>query len=53
MLTEGDVDARVWVRIREIEQSFRLLKALAAPICRPGRRALDAAGRRASAKASR
>jgi Ni,Fe-hydrogenase III large subunit len=25
VLTAGDVDARVWVRIREIEQSFRLL----------------------------
>ena len=27
VLTKGDVDARVWVRIREIEQSIRLLKA--------------------------
>ena len=26
VLTEGDVNARVWVRIREIEQSFRMLK---------------------------
>jgi Ni,Fe-hydrogenase III large subunit len=26
VLTAGDVDARVWVRIREIEQSLRLLK---------------------------
>jgi Ni,Fe-hydrogenase III large subunit len=26
VLTAGDVDARVWVRIREIEQSIRLLK---------------------------
>jgi Ni,Fe-hydrogenase III large subunit len=27
VLTAGDVDARVWIRIREIEQSIRLLKA--------------------------
>jgi Ni,Fe-hydrogenase III large subunit len=27
VLTEGDVDARVWIRIREIEQSIALLKA--------------------------
>jgi Ni,Fe-hydrogenase III large subunit len=27
VMTAGDVDARVWVRIREIEQSVRLLKA--------------------------
>jgi Ni,Fe-hydrogenase III large subunit len=26
VLTAGDVDARVWVRIREIEQSIRLIK---------------------------
>jgi Ni,Fe-hydrogenase III large subunit len=26
VLTTGDVDARVWVRIREIEQSIRLIK---------------------------
>ena len=26
MLTEGDVNARVWVRIHEIEQSVRLLR---------------------------
>jgi Ni,Fe-hydrogenase III large subunit len=26
VLTAGDVDARVWVRIREVEQSIRLLK---------------------------
>jgi Ni,Fe-hydrogenase III large subunit len=26
VLTDGDVNARVWIRIREIEQSFRLLK---------------------------
>ncbi len=26
VLTQGDVNARVWIRIREIEQSFRLLK---------------------------
>jgi Ni,Fe-hydrogenase III large subunit len=26
VFTKGDVDARVWVRIREIEQSFKLLK---------------------------
>ena len=25
MLTEGDVNARVWIRIREIEQSLRLI----------------------------
>ena len=27
VFTKGDVDARVWVRIREIEQSIRLLRA--------------------------
>jgi Ni,Fe-hydrogenase III large subunit len=27
VMTAGDVDARVWVRIREIEQSVRLLKS--------------------------
>jgi Ni,Fe-hydrogenase III large subunit len=32
VLTEGDVNARVWVRIREIEQSFRLLKAWLADV---------------------
>jgi Ni,Fe-hydrogenase III large subunit len=32
VLTKGDVDARVWVRIREIGQSFRLLKAWLADV---------------------
>jgi Ni,Fe-hydrogenase III large subunit len=32
VLTAGDVDARVWVRIREIEQSFRLLKTWLADV---------------------
>jgi Ni,Fe-hydrogenase III large subunit len=32
VLTQGDVNARVWVRIREIEQSFRLLKAWCADL---------------------
>jgi Ni,Fe-hydrogenase III large subunit len=32
VLTEGDVNARVWVRIREIAQSFRLLKAWLADV---------------------
>jgi Ni,Fe-hydrogenase III large subunit len=32
VLNEGDVNARVWVRIREIEQSFRLLKAWCADL---------------------
>ena len=46
VLTEGDVNARVWIRIREIEQSFRLLKGWLAdvptgqtrvPLPQPGR----------------
>ena len=32
VLTQGDVNARVWIRIREIEQSFRLLKAWLAEV---------------------
>jgi Ni,Fe-hydrogenase III large subunit len=32
VFAKGDVDARVWVRIREIEQSFRLLKAWLADV---------------------
>ncbi len=32
VLTEGDVNARVWIRIKEIEQSFRLLKAWLAEV---------------------
>jgi Ni,Fe-hydrogenase III large subunit/Ni,Fe-hydrogenase III component G len=31
MLTRGDVDARIWVRIREVEQSLGLLSALSHP----------------------
>src|ERR1043166_4770241 len=30
-LAEGDVNARVWIRIREIEQSLKLLTALSLP----------------------
>ena len=53
VLTEGDVDARVWVRIREIEQSFRAAQGLARrPAGRPDPRR-DAAARRAPARASR
>lgn len=32
VLTAGDVDARVWVRVREIEQSIRLLRAWLADV---------------------
>jgi Ni,Fe-hydrogenase III large subunit len=32
ILTQGDVNARVWIRIREIEQSFRMLKAWLAEV---------------------
>ena len=30
VLTEGDVNARVWIRIREVEQSLRLIEQLVA-----------------------
>ena len=40
VLTKGDVDARVWVRVREIEQSFRLLKAWCADLPAGATRAL-------------
>ena len=30
MLTEGDVDARVWIRIREVEQSLSLAEQILA-----------------------
>jgi Ni,Fe-hydrogenase III large subunit len=32
VLSDGDVNARVWIRIKEIEQSFRLLKAWLADV---------------------
>ena len=32
VLTQGDVNARVWIRIKEIEQSFRLLKSWLADV---------------------
>ena len=32
VLNEGDVNARVWIRIREIEQSFRMLKVWCADL---------------------
>jgi len=38
VFTAGDVDARVWVRIREVEQSIALLR-IGWAICRRGRRA--------------
>jgi Ni,Fe-hydrogenase III large subunit len=31
VLTDGDVNARVWIRVREVEQSLALLAALADP----------------------
>jgi Ni,Fe-hydrogenase III large subunit len=31
VLTEGDVNARVWIRIREVNESLRLLASLASP----------------------
>ena len=31
VLSEGDVNARVWVRIREVEESLKLLTALSLP----------------------
>jgi Ni,Fe-hydrogenase III large subunit len=37
VLTDGDVNARVWVRIREVEQSLALLAALASPPAGPVR----------------
>jgi Ni,Fe-hydrogenase III large subunit len=40
VLTEGDVNARIWIRIREVEQSLALIEQLldrlpAGPIGRP------------------
>ena len=32
VLTEGDVNARVWVRIREVEQSLALIEQIIAPL---------------------
>ena len=52
VLPEGDVNARVWVRIREIEQSLRLLKA-GSPTCRPGRSAHRCRPSKRRARASR
>jgi Ni,Fe-hydrogenase III large subunit len=37
VLTEGDVNARVWIRIREIEQSLALVAALTSPPAGPAR----------------
>ena len=45
MLEAGDVDARVWIRIREVEQSLSLIEQILARLpagaieaqCHPGR----------------
>ena len=50
VFAKGDVDARVWVRIREIEQSIRLLKAWLADL--PGGRPASGCRRRSAARAS-
>jgi Ni,Fe-hydrogenase III large subunit len=39
VLTEGDVNARVWVRIREVEQSMRLIEQILARLPEGGLRA--------------
>ena len=47
VLTAGDVNARVWIRIREIEQSIKLLKRLARrPAGRPDAHRLAVRGRK-------
>ena len=43
---EGDVNARVWIRIREVEQSLALIEEISREAARKGRSAVDAAGRR-------
>ena len=45
VLTAGDVNARVWVRIREVEQSLALIEQILDAACRTGRsRAASTAG---------
>ena len=51
--TTGDVNARVWIRIREVEQSLRLIEQIARPAAARGRCAPSSASRAACAKASR
>ena len=49
--TEGDVNARVWISIREVEQSLALIEQILAQLAGRRRSTVDAAGR-APAKAS-
>ncbi|HML06800.1 MAG TPA: hydrogenase expression protein HypE [Xanthobacteraceae bacterium] len=51
VLTAGDVNARVWVRIREVEQSLRLIEQILADLPRgPIATALDESGGAADAE---
>ncbi|MCK7475984.1 MAG: hypothetical protein MZV49_26385 [Rhodopseudomonas palustris] len=46
VLSEGDVNARVWIRIREVEQSIGLIEQMLLATCRTAQCARAAAGQR-------